>query len=642
MSMRTKQIILCAMVMCMMSMKAQAQAYGAQWGIGMYGGDNACGYQIDVGDAATSIKDQVDDETEKLKKMQEDLTKAQRKQRDLKRQVTKDQNDFNRSGFNKDSAVYALVQDHVESGRPCSAYQTSSDVAAIKNFNNRARAIAATPAPAATAGSTTPAPAQTNEFQAANDAANQKVPLPDNTFDADAWANICSPNPPDATAISGAQLCSHQLANQNGFDFKPGNANCVKSVTSWQKDYKDQKKEDDIVAALKAQIREEKKNIADLKKDFVQSAKDYMADQQQEATEGGCYECMIAGNGAVYKPYKPSALQIGGEVALGIGAMYLGNQMYKDVSSNNAKLGFPTAPVNSFGFGFPYFAGALYGAIGGGGMAGGSFGCSGGMSGGMQSGPYGMMGPWGQGGMYGPQGGPFGYPAGMYPSPYGGGMFNPGMGPWGMNGPWGLGEPGMGMGMGAGMGMGMMSPYGMPGMGMMASAGMMSPYGMGAGMMSPYGMPGMGMMASAGMMSPYGMPGMDGGMGMMSPYGMGMMASAGMMSPYGMGNQYALQMQQMQMQMAQAQAYQQYQQRQAENYMAGQQVMSGLYSQMNQLMMQIQQVQMQMATGGSVGGYYMGPYSSGSVGYGTTGGTSVLPGVTNAPGLNTGGAPSVR
>ena len=410
---------------------AQAQFSGGNWGTGMYGGAGSCGYEVDVGDEATSVADDISKANDEIKELQEKLSDEKKELREKTHAIDKAKNEFERSGFKKESAVYSLVSNHIQNKKTCDQYKSIAP----------------------------PCDKKDETCQPASQSPESNDP-----FTSGAWSKICKNG---STDLKGNELCSQSGVGGTGYKFNP--SSCASALNEWQKSFREKEESQSKVTAINNEIKERKTAISGMKKDYKKAVREYAKEQKESSTEGGCYECMLSGNGAVYKPYKSSALEIGGEVALGLGAMYMGSQLYKSTSANNASLGFPTAPVSTFGFGYPYFMGALYGAVGGGGMAGGSFGCGSSASGGgFGAGPYGMMGPWGMQGMYGANGqmgGPFGYPASMYASPMGGGMFNAGMGPWGMNGPWGLGGGGMGGGMG-----GMMSPYG--GMGGMGGMGM--------------------------------------------------------------------------------------------------------------------------------------------------------------------------
>jgi hypothetical protein len=667
MFLKTMRSMLCLTMMSLFALKAHAQ-YTNNWGTGMYGGASQCPYQVDVGDAAQSDEDQIADLNDHLKDDQDRMRKAKTAASKAKLAMEKAQRDFSDFAFdqNVSGGVYALVDHHLTAGVSCDQYCKTDAPDAQKQVHRSDKVVDnGTEVIGSTDGS-------------GGDPGHDESPAP---FHVGVWNSICNR---DTNALSG-DLCNYKGTKGHVDTEVFNNDKCRKSLKDWQKDFRDMQKAEREAERAKADVDSDKSQIADLKNQFKEDAKEHMREAQEDSTEGGCYDCMLAGNSTTYKPDTTGTVVSAiADFAMGGLAMYTGSQAEKSISRNNAALGYPTPPVSTFGFGYPYFMGgaqqALYGAVGGGGMAGGSFGCgSSAGGGGYAMGPNGMTSPYGMAGAYGPQGGAFGYPSSMYGSPTGGGMYNPGMGAWGMNGPWGLGGQGTGMMnpygtgmpmMSAGMQqMGMQSPYGMQGMGMqspygMQGMGMQSPYGMqGMGMQSPYGMQGMGMqmpygMQGMGMQSPYGMQGMGmqspygmQGMGMQSPYGM---QGMGMQSPYGMQNPYAM-----------------YQEKQQANMMAGQQILGGLTSQMYQLEAQIQQVQYSMSSGGTMfpgmygGGGGIGAYGgiSGGIGsygggigiYGGYGGSNYSPysyssgGASYLPGVNsstvttpTGGIPSVR
>jgi hypothetical protein len=341
---------------------------------------------------------------------------------------------------------------------------------------------------------------------------------------------------------------------------------------------------------------------------------------QEEITESGtCIECSPR-----FTNPPISKAERWGSLALGALGAYLGYKGGKYAVDQAANLGWPTSPYAVQAGIFPFAMAGIYGAT----YGGGAYNCFG------QYPMGGMMGPGGAYGMgmYPNIGGPFQYPPGWgYPGGAGGGIFMPGMGPWGMNGypgmfP-GMVMPGMMVG-GIGIG-GMMMPMpfmgggammGMPWMGMPAGGMMMGMPAMGmvaggigiGGMVMPFPAGGMvmpfpagGMMVGGigigGMMMPFPAGGMMMGMpvGGMYPAGgmmMGMPAAGGMM----VGWQYQQQM--MQMQMQQMQMWQQQQMAMQQDYMNRQQLVGRLSQELIRIQMQIQQISMGSYFGGTIGG----------------------------------------
>ncbi|MCE3010062.1 MAG: PspA/IM30 family protein [Proteobacteria bacterium] len=585
----------------------------AQWGYGMYGAMQSCPWGVSAGDGASDIQDEIQDMQSALVEKRQKLSEEKRKQREMQRKYDQAKERVNK---NLNVGYSNLIIDHIDGKRKCSDYQTRvpAPTDAVQNRDLTSSDSGAVSDPSG--GSAT----------AAEDTGVATDP-----YAANVWgAQICdrsrdqAPKGGGRVVVRAACTVPAEAKVSQGYNQKQ----CETAVAYLQdnKDKLDQQAQ--LVAALEADIENSKTAIADKRGELRDAVREAQREAREQMTEGGCIDCMMMGNGYVMQPRKPGTGEILANVGLGIASMYFGNKQQQYITDMNSKLGFPTQSYPSIGFGFPYFMGALYGAIGGG-VGGGAFGCMGGMGGtGGFNGPYGMMGPFGMGGMYGGNGGAFGYPHGMYGMPMGGGMFMPGMGPWGMAGPWGNGPwgayPG---GMMASGGIGFMMPGGYM-MGMPMGAMQM---GMPMGNM-------MGMMAGGGM----GMP-MGNMMGMMAGGGMGMMAGGGMGSDM-MGMQMQMQQQMMQMQMQQYQMQMQMAMRAQENYMARQRVVMGLQQELYSLLYRLQQAQMGVSTGGYFGfeGGFGGGYTPGMPGGSPLPGTG-LPGGGQFPGSqvpNPGGGPS--
>ena len=633
-----------------------AQSASAQnWGTGMYGGMQACPYQLQIGDEATSIKEDMEEMNKDLREAKSELSRLKSRLSSLKTSVTSQKDLFKLTGF--EGEAFSTIENHITGGYSCSTYQRVTCATGQANANDAIASGDQARMPAADMPGGRPPPAPSGNPR---NGTPQGDPCGTGTltnpapFAPEVWARSCE------NGAVRASICEQNIPGNRPRGFNPDS--CKRYLGGWIEKQRELRMAETKVAELDARVKELEAMTKAKKQELREAVKEYVREQRQAQTEGGCIDCMIMGNSGVMQQRRASGWEIGANVVLGLGAMYLGNQMNKYTTDQNARLGFPTQPYPALGYGMPFFTGALYGALGGS-TGGGSFGCAGGTNGsGFPNGPYGMMGPFGQGSMYGPMGGgAFGYPANMYGSPMGGGMFMPGMGPFGMGMPGGLGGGmGMGMPMGmmmgggfqmGGMPMGMMVGGGMP-MGMMISGGigmmggmpmgmqMGMPMGMQMGMMGgmPMGMQ-MGMMGGLGMMGgmpmgmQMGMPmgamvaggnmmGMPMGMAMGMP--MPMMASGGMMMggmpmgmqmgmpmgmqmggmmDGGMGMQMQMQMQQsmMQMQMQQYQQYVSMQQQAYQSQMARSQVVAGLTQEMYTLMFRIQQAQMGIGTGGYIG-----------------------------------------
>lgn len=650
----------------MMLMYSTSHAF---YGTGMVGAMGACQYEVAAGDDAADIQDEIDEVQDELDDAKENLKDAKSRLRQAESERRKAERDVTLRGIK--SEYFRAIQSHFENNRSCDEYKDSWDingVAAVSQAPNRI--------PAGGPGGSDQyhedggaargpdALERPEGGSSSGEVEKNEIAFP---YTPQQWKAICDRTRPGRVLSSA---CGSPAEAKTGRMF---DANACKGGLN--KYYSSKSEVDEakkVVEQMEASVKELQAAIKELRGEKKKAAREYAREQRREMTEGGCVDCMLGGNGYVFKQQKPSGMEIAANFVLGAGAILAGKSQNETIAKYNAKLGFPSSSYPSVGYGFPYIMAGLYGALGGG-IGHGGFGCGSSMAGGgYANGPGGMMGPFGLGGLYGPNGGgAFGYPNGMYGPSMGGGIYMPGMGPWGMAGPWGnggmMGYPGSimmsgGLMMNGGMGMPMMGGgmmgypmgsmmnggimmnggMGMPMAGMPMSGGMMG-YPMGGGGMISGGIMGGGMMgypmggmAGGGMMGyPMGgmmnggimMGGMAGGMmgfpmggmsgGGMMGYPMGGMAGGMMGYPGGMMGMDMTQMQmqmyqsQMQMQMQQYQLQMQMQQRAYENYMNRQRVVMGLQGELQSLVYRIQQAQMGVYSGGYLG------FDAG-VGYGGT------------------------
>jgi hypothetical protein len=625
-------------ILAVSSVTLSAMSANAQmWGTGVMMGQQSCPYNVSAGDGASSYLDEYN-EVKKAKSEEEaKLREMKRKLRNLEKSLDKEREAIEDT---IDSRYTSDLIAHMDGTHTCQDYDYDEITPTKTNTT-----VDQDGEPVMPSADAPQVGAQTGMTKLTG-------------FSPKQWRGVCQAG----KGVVNTAICTTTgFASSDRGKYSPND--CKKALTSYRKDTVDYQKTQTDIERSEDRIANYKEQLPELMRDAKQRYKE----DRQAGTEGDvCLTCIAGGSGYVSERQSPDWAGVAANVGVGLAAMYMGYQQNKMVAQYNSNLGWPTQSYPTWGYGLPFLANGLYGALGGG-IGAGGFGCAGGIGGGgFGTGYMGGMGPFGLGGgLYGNAGigGAFGYPNGMMGSPFGGGMYAGGMGPWGMGGMGGMGYPGMGGMMMSGGLMangGMMSPYGMMGMmnpyGSMGMMGMMSPYGMmaNAGIMANAGMMGMmspyGMMANAGMMgmmNPYGSMGM---MGMMSPYGMmanggiGLMMNGGMMNPYGMmgmgtmmdGGLGSMQMQQamMQMQQQQMQLYMQQYQQQMQNQMARQQTMSGLQSELYNLMYRIQQVQYGYGSYGTslgIGGSYT---LGGGFGYGTGNPSVPIPAPGN--GVNTG------
>lgn len=513
-------------------MTLSAHAQSMQWGTGMSMGMQGCGYQQRAGNGATSEADAVSELVQEQKQLKQTLQDKQRKQKTLERDLEK-LHDTISDSLSGEVSEFAFV--HMENGNRCDDYQTGVSVGKTQSkvkVDDESQELP---------------PAEGPRPQ--SDVQNR---LPLSGISVAGLARYC-----DATRAGTlrADICSD--ARYRSSDNKRGDTACKKAVPDYRKKYVESQK-------IADEIDRAKQKLEDLKTDIADARKEAREDRQNGNTEGDvCLECIAKGSGyqSQQRENQTDWAGVASNVGTGLLAMYMGYKQNKMVAEYNSDLGWPTQSYPTWGYGLPYMAAGLYGAMGGG-TGQGSFGC-----GGSSSGGYGNM-----------NGGAFGYPSNMYGSAMGGGMYSTGSGPWGMSGPNMMGMNG--------------SMYG----GMMMSGGLMqSSY-------PNYGMMGMGSMNSGMMVS--------GGFGLMSN---GMMSNGMMSSGYGM---MGMDSSSMALQSQMYQSYLQQQQQYLQNYQSRAQTMTGLQSELSSLIYRIQQAQ--------YGNYYGTGATSSSSSYlnGTTAYTS--------------------
>ncbi len=547
--------ILAVSSVTLFAVSANAQMGGA----GIIMGQQSCPYNVSAGDGAASYLDEYNDVKKAESEEKAKLNELNRKRRNLKKSLDKSRQMIEKT---IDSKYTSAITEHIDNLRTCEEYDTG-DVRPVKTRIQVEE--------------------DGHDLPPADGGAQKSLMKAPAGFSPKQWQAVCQPG----KGVINAAVCTtpgYAASDRGGSSPK----NCKDALDSYRKDTADLERTETDIKRSESSIADYKSQLPELLRDAKQR---YKEDRQAGTESEICLTCLAAGNGYRGERQAPNWAGVAANVGTGLLAMYMGYQQNKMVAQYNSAAGWQSQSYPTWGYGLPFLANGLYGALGGG-IGGGAFGCGGANIGG---GIYGGMG-----------GGAFGYPSGMFGAPYGGGMYAGGMGPWG---------GGIGGGIYGGLGGGMMNPYGMGG-------GMMNPYGMG-GMMNPYGM--------GGMMNPYGMG------GMMNPYGMG-----GMMNPYGMGGMDgslgSMQMQQamMQMQQQQTQLYMQQYQQQMQNQMARQQTMAGLQSELYNLMYRIQQVQYGYGSYGTSLGV-SGGFNIGG-GFNTIGGTGNpnIPIPAPGNGVNTG------
>ena len=475
-----------------------AQASQGMWGTGMYPAVGACQYNPQLSDEVVSIKEQQEENKDQWEETRSRLRRAKARLKRAQRELDQTKADFQKRGLS--GAAYNLIDRHISSGTACETYESDDcparrgryqapkrgqgengigeytvedpietllamsgvydsevetnkqplrnvanaevlgeiDDGAREAFDRNPPAVRNPPAarpptqPRAPSDVAEPVrapqPRPTENQGTPDEPYCEGSPRSSAPFAAGVWEQACS-----GSTINGS-ICRQGVDQGPGFN---GSA-CSELIKKW---YQKKAAVEEAQAEM-AQAELERDSLKAEKKELAEEIREAKREAREEyrrtVSEGGCVECMVQNSSRYQQSSGVNWPSVLGNTALGLGAMYFGQQQQRYISDNNAKLGFPTQTYPAIGFGFPYFGNALYGALGGG-MGQGGFGCGSGFGNG------------GGGGLGG--GGAFGYPGGMMGNPMGGGMFNGGFGPgalgFGQNGSFmngGIGGPGFGMG----------------------------------------------------------------------------------------------------------------------------------------------------------------------------------------------------
>ena len=401
------------------AVSAQAQ----QWGMGYYGGMQACPYNYGGAEGSSSIQDDISEKQEAIKEAKYQMKSKSSELKTLERRLKR----------NREDVEEVVSTDYTEQ--------------IFKHIDEDLRLCQY----------------EGMEVQAQGDQGGVAVStcgaLPANEtltgFTTEQWKRIADPK--KSGSING-RVCTEFRTSEKG---RRTPQDCQKALVEY-------KKNSDRAAKLRSEIDGLKSSVENLTDDIADLKKDYREEQREarrEALEGGyCENCAAQGSGYSYRKPETNWGSVLANVGVGLAATYLGYRSQEMIADHNASIGFPSNPYPAWGFGLPFLlngatealgGGGGYGAIGGG-IGAGGFGCAG-----NNGGAYGMMGPYGGANGNGMWGNP--YAMGGF-NPYGGGMYAGGMGPWGMNGPMGGMMGGFPGGMMLSGGMGMMMGTMMPGM----------------------------------------------------------------------------------------------------------------------------------------------------------------------------------
>lgn len=597
-----KYVFALAFCLFLLGQTEKAEASQGLWGSGYMQGGMTCPYQPRVARNAVSMSDDEKEARDGVKKLRDEL---KRKENDKKRAEAKIDNLRRRIERHLDSSVVEFLLDtHIEGAMTCDKYKS------IRNGCLASGAPAVVPQSGDASAAVAPA------VSSVQCDALQDVP----EILAGKWndkvggrGQYCvGSSRSNAGSVSSA-LCSDETLRPQDVRRRSFNSSeCTKALSDYRKTRIELANAADREERIQDEIEDKEYAISDAR-ERARIDREY---RLRNETEGECDDCDAYNRGYAYQKPKRDWFSTATNVIGGIVMMGVGRNAEQAANEYNAQAGYPSDKS----YGFPYYQAGLAGVING--LSGpGAFGCAGGYGG--AGFPYGANGQFGLGGgangAYGPfgaQGGAFGYPQGMYGSPWGGGAFNPG---FNMNG--GLNGPFGGVGLGGQFGF-------PPTNGNMAmcftwpcNVGGGGPqFGLGGGVGGQFGLGGQGQFGNPFGGGPGAQFGLGGNLGLGGQFGLGGQPQFGMGNQFGMGGQmsmqYQMQMMQMQQQMqqqqmqAQQQYYQQQYQAQMQYYQQAQQRQQQaqqIQQQIMQLNMQLQQIQYSNQYGlGGGGGLQLG------------------------------------
>lgn len=399
------------------------------WGSGYYQGQMICPYEAKTSNAATSMTDEEKEERKKIASLKADVKLKQSERKRAEAQVDSLRKKLER---HLDSSVLDFLLDtHIEGAKKCDEYRT-----AHPRCNPQLQTVASISTPADQAGSTVVSQQSADDKVFCDGLIDPPGILAAkwNSKDASGKGGYCIGNSNLNAGSVHSSLCSDDKLRPSDSKRRSYNTSeCSKALA----DYRKFKIQLGNIADKEERMQEEIEDRAYAIADARERAK-IEREYNQRLTESDCEECDKASRGYNYQKPPRDWVSTVVNVAGGIGLMYYGKKAEEAANEYNAQAGWPS----SQSYGYPFYQAGMAGVING--LVGpGAYGCSSTVGGGGF--PYGAGGGWNLGGSangaFGPfagNGGAFGYPQGMFGSPWGGGAYTPGFGPGGqMNGPFG-------------------------------------------------------------------------------------------------------------------------------------------------------------------------------------------------------------
>lgn len=594
--------------------------FGLQ-GSGYYGGMQQCPYPTSVGRDAISMSDEEKEERKKV-----GLLKRELKLKKFEKDHADKELEFagkRLERYFESSVAEFLMSVHMTKLNKCEDYKTYPGSNCYAKTDTKVK------------GDTTSAEADSKGSQVGSTTTAKcdgKDDVPDllkkswTKSEQEGGGGYCTANSDSSKGSVSPAICSDKsLRPESDSKFKSySTSECSKALKDYRKWMIEQGNAAARIETAEQEINDRQYAISNAR-ERAKLDREY---RLATTTEGECEECDQEARGYRYEKPKKDWGSVFAQVGLGLGLGFLGKKYDDRNAEYQAQLGYPPTQgyPTALSLGLPFILGGVYGAVNGATGTGG-FGCGG----------YGGYGGGGADGVYGPYGaggGAFGYPQGMYGSPWGGGMYNPGIGAYGgFNGPNG-GYPG---GFNGQFGIGAPINGGFPGAGGYPGGGYAGGGYPGAGgFPGGGGYPGAGgFAANAGFAGGGGFPGSGGG-----GFAGGGFQGGGYpgMGSYMNSPQIQAQLLQQQQQMLQQQA--QYYQAQVQAQLQAVQRQQQIQQQASQVEQEIASLQLRLRMlyqGASAGGGFGSAYGGGFGGGGGISGGIYIGSAAPSPGFPQGG-----
>ncbi|MCX7979102.1 MAG: hypothetical protein N2578_08870, partial [Bdellovibrionaceae bacterium] len=310
------------------------------WGTGMWGGMQACPYPYAAAPGSSDYRDEIEALRKEISQAESELRSLRRERDAVIRDLKRDRDTIYRT---LDEDVAEFVVEHMDVGSACHEYKGLGD-----------------------------------------SKATLEIPK---IIGVDRWAQYCKP---DKAGRVDKNICKDSaLKNSEKGSRREAGQGCGPAVDNYGKNVEKKVRLEARIERLQNDIKAARAAISDK---ATQAREEYY-ERMRERMEGGiCWDCYTSAGavsgGIVAERREPDWAAVATNVGLGLLSIYLGHQMNKDAMKTNAALGWPTQPYPAWGYGFPFLAAGIYGALGGG-IGVGAYGCAAGFGGaGYWNGPW--------------------------------------------------------------------------------------------------------------------------------------------------------------------------------------------------------------------------------------------------------------